>query len=202
MTQLSAGVRGAAVESVEQSGLRCVYSVVDAIAGDPESLQRDALAFHRVTHELFRQTAIVPFRFPTTMSSAEELNAYLREHAAQYHAAFGDFRDRVQMEIRLQFPAAPATPDNSSGGAAYLRARAARARQVEQAIALCRAAIPEEVVDWRQRESSHGVRCFFLMRRNVVGQFQQQIKQVRLPEGLNAAVSGPWPPTEFFPVLA
>jgi uncharacterized iron-regulated membrane protein len=106
------------------------------------------------------------------------------------------------MEIRLQFPAAPATPDNSSGGAAYLRARAARARQVEQAIALCRAAIPEEVVDWRQRESSHGVRCFLLMRRDVVGQFQQKINHVQLPEGWNAAVSGPWPPTEFFPVFA
>jgi hypothetical protein len=72
---------------------------------------------------------------------------------------------------------------------------------VEQAIALCRAAIHEEVIDWRQRAASHGVRCFVLIKREAVGEFQQKIQRVQLPEASTAAVSGPWPPTEFLPVL-
>jgi hypothetical protein len=195
------GVGGASVESMEQSGLRCFYSSLEKLDADLESLQRDALDFHRVTSELFQQTATIPFRFPTKLSSRDELNAHLRDHAAQYPGALQDFRDTVQMEIRLQLPQPAATEDIGSG-AEYLQIRALRARQVEQAISACRVAIQEEVIDWRQRESSHGVRCFVLIRREAVSGFQQQIKQVRLPETATAAISGPWPPTEFFPVFA
>lgn len=195
------GVHGASVESLEQSGLRCFYSAVETIPAGPESLKRDALDFHHVIRELFQQAVIIPFRFPTTLPSTAEVDAYVRDHATQYHAALQEFRHQVQMEIRLQLPLTPAASDAATG-AGYLQTRAQRARQVEQAIAACRVAIHQEVINWRQRDSSHGVRCFVLIRREAVGRFQQQIKQARLPEAATAAVSGPWPPTEFFPVFA
>ena len=195
------GVNGASVDSLEHSGLRFFYSSLDKLHADPDTLKRDALDFHLVTRELFLQAAIIPFRFPTTLASMAEGNAYLRDHAAQYYAALQDFRHQVQMEIRVQLPPAPATRDAATG-THYLQTRAQRARQMEQAIQFCRAAIQPEVIDWRQHDSSRGVRCFVLIRREAVGRFQQQIKHARLPESAMAAVSGPWPPTEFFPVFA
>jgi hypothetical protein len=197
----SIGVRGAPVERTETASLRCYYSVVDSAAGTTDEIKRDALEFHRVTSELFRHAALIPFRFPTTLASMAELDAYMRNHAAQFQEALQQFRDTVQMELRIGLVEPAATPASSSG-AKYLRERAERARDVEKAIAACRVAINEEVIDWRQRESSHGVRCFALIRRDAAARFQQQIKTVRLHQAVTVALSGPWPPTEFLPVFA
>ena len=199
-TPPSTGVRGAAVESVEHSGLRCFYSAVGSIAAEPGSLKREALEFHAVTRRIFEQACTIPFRFPTTLASVAELDAYLGDHANRYQAALRDFRDKVQMELRIA-PRDPPAPDAPTG-AKYLRERAQRIRDLDTAITACRVAIHKEVVDWRQREFSHGVRCFVLVKREAVGEFQQKIKQVQLPEASTAAVSGPWPPTEFLPVFA
>jgi hypothetical protein len=201
LTASPTGVQGVSVESVEQSGLRFFYSSLEKLNADPESLKRNALDFHRVTRELFQQVAIIPFRFPTTLPTMAEVDAYIRDHTTQYLAALQDFRHQVQMEIRLRLPQAPATRDGATG-TDYLQTRAQRARQAEQTIAACRVAINHEVIDWHQRDSAYGVRCFVLIRREAVGRFQQQIKQARLPEAATAAISGPWPPTEFFPVFA
>lgn len=194
------GVGGAPVESVDVDGLRCFYSVVDSLGGDAGSLKRDALDYHRVTRELFRQSAVIPFRFPSTLGSVAQIVVLLHDHAQAYRAALADFRDKVQMEIRIGGPNAPAASAASSG-TGYLKDRAQRTRRLEQAIAACRAAIHEEVVDWRQRESSHGVRCFALIRREVVNSFQERILRVRLEGDVTATLSGPWPPTEFLPVF-
>lgn len=193
------GVCGAVVESVEHSGLRCFYSVVDSLAAEPGSLKREALEFHAVTRRIFEQSCTIPFRFPTTLATAAELDAYFGDHATQYHAALRDFRDKVQMELRIA-PRQPPAPDASTG-VKYLRERAERAHDLDNAINACRVAIHAEVIDWRQREASHGVRCFVLIRREAVAEFQLKIKQVQLPEASTAAVSGPWPPTEFLPVF-
>lgn len=193
------GVRGAAVESVASASVRCFYSAIDAVPSDPEMLKRDALDFYRVTRSLFEQSAIIPFRFPTVLPSMAEVDAYLRDHAPAYDAALKAFHDTVQMEVRIA--AEPETRDASSG-TRYLKNRAQRARRAEQAISTCRTAINEEVIDWRQRESSQGVRCFVLVKREAVNKVQQQLQQVRLERAITAAVSGPWPPTEFLPDFA
>jgi Gas vesicle synthesis protein GvpL/GvpF len=198
-THPAAGPGGAAVEHVDCCGLRCFYSLVDSLAAGPEMIKRDALAFHSVNRALFEQAAIIPFRFPTTLESAAQIEAYLREHAQAGREALQQFRDSVQMELRL---ALPASPHDIPDGTKYLRLRAERARHLQQAAAACRSAVPGSVIDWRQRESSHGVRCFALIRREAVAGFQRQIKSVRLPEEVAATLSGPWPPTEFLPVFA
>jgi hypothetical protein len=190
-------VGGATVESVDEEGLRCFYSVVDSLGGDADALKRDALDYHRVTRELFRQSAVIPFRFPATLASVAQIAAFIHDHAQAYRAALANFRDKVQMEIRIRPPKSPVAGAASSG-TGYLKDRVQRARRLQQAIATCRAAIDEEVVDWRQRESSHGVRCFALIRREAVNRFQERILRVRLEDDLTSMLSGPWPPTEFF----
>jgi hypothetical protein len=191
------GVGGAAVENVDVNGLRCFYSLVDAVASDAESLKRDALEFYGVTRALFEQTAIIPFRFPTILASVAEVDAHLRERVPAYDAALKQFRDMVQMEIRIGLTEAEAA--DAGSGTEYLKSRAQRGFQLQQAISSCRVAIDEEVIDWRQRESSHGARCFVLVKREAVNKVQKQLQQLRLERVVTAAVSGPWPATEFFP---
>ncbi len=191
------GVRNAGIEALDSSGLRCYYSTLEGIGPDRVAIQRDALDFHRVTRALFEQFAIIPFRFPTLVSSTAEIGAYLDQHAEAYGDALKKFADTVQMELRISLQE-PAALDAGSG-VEYLKRRAGRAQQVEQAVTACRTAIQEVVVDWRQRETSLGVRCYVLVKREAVRNFQEQIKQVRLDGGVAAAASGPWPPTEFLP---
>jgi hypothetical protein len=191
------GVGGAAVESVIESGLRCYYSVLGALASDPESIRRDALDFHKITRMLFEQAVIIPFRFPTLLASVAEIGAYLNQRSGAYHGALQQFRETVQMEVRVGLRQANVA--DAGSGTAYLESRAQHARRLQEGVKACRAAINEEVIDWRQREATDGVRCFLLVRREALQNFQQQIKQVRLEATVNATVSGPWPPTEFLP---
>jgi hypothetical protein len=187
------------VESVVDAGVRCFYSHVKSLNSDPASVKRDALDFHKVTRRLFEQASIIPFRFSTLLASVAEIGAYLNQHRAAYHAALQRFGETVQMEIRVGLSSTYLPGEGS--GTAYLKSRAQRAHQVEESVQACRAAINEEVIDWRQREASHGVLCFVLIKREALQNFQQQIKHVRLDPTLKATVSGPWPPTEFLPEL-
>ena len=179
----SSGVDGAAVESPWITPACAAFTPSSTPSpADPESLiQRDALDFHRVTRELFQQSAIIPFRFPTPCLRWRKLTLTSTSMPRSTMPRCRNFATRCRWKS-ASASRRPQSPDAATG-AAYLETRAQRARQVEQAIAACRAAINEEVIDWRQRESSHGVRCFVLIRREAVGSFQQQIKQVRLDGG-------------------
>src|SRR5207249_11657176 len=64
-------------------------------------LQTSALEFHRVLSEIFKSTAIIPFRFPTIFDNEEQLMRRLQERAPEYAALLDKFRDLVQMEIRV-----------------------------------------------------------------------------------------------------
>ncbi len=197
----NAGVQGSTVSSISHVGLRCFYSVVPAISSDAAQLKTHALEFHRVTHVLFQQAAIIPFRFPTLLPDETAVRDHLESRKDAYLRALSCFRETVQMEIRISAERSAAAPEQTSG-AAYLQNLAHRQHDVDNAVVACRGAIREEVVDFRQRNSAHGVRCFALVRREAVTQFQEHIQRVRLDPAIKAAVSGPWPPTEFFPDFA
>lgn len=107
------------------------------------------------------------------------------------------------MEIRLYAEKSTDTAHiGASTGTRYLQNIAHQMQDVDNAVAACRAAINEEVIDFLQRNSVHGVRCFVLVRREAVTQFQDHIQRIRLNPAVKAAVSGPWPPTEFLPDFA
>jgi hypothetical protein len=196
----NAGVQGAEVSSISSTGLRCFYSSVQVISSDSAELKKDALEFFRVTHVLFQQTAIIPFRFPTTLPDEAAIRDHLENRQEAYLQALSRFRETVQMEIRISAEwSSTAAQVGGSSGTKYLQNVAQHKRNVENALAACRAAINEEVIDFRQRNSVHGVRCFALVRREAVTQFQDHIQRVRLDPAVKAAVSGPWPPIEFFP---
>jgi hypothetical protein len=149
-------------------------------------------------HGIFAQAAVIPFRFPTTLESEQELRTFLAAGAAGYLEALARLRDLIQMELRISV--APAASSSPSSGREYLQAREARARALADGAAAARAASRQLLQDWRARESRSGLRCYALVRRANVGEFEDLMRALVPPQGVTMVVSGPWPATEFLEV--
>src|SRR5213078_4246868 len=74
------------------------------------TIRESALEFHRTVQELFRQAAVVPFRFPTILADENEISAFLAKHSSEYESALLRLRDAVQMEIRIEEREAASPP--------------------------------------------------------------------------------------------
>ena len=188
------GVQEAAVEQVCDAELCCFFSQIERLASDPASVKASAFQFHSVVSSVFAHTAVIPFRFPTLVADANELKSHLREHAAEYRHVLVRLHGMVQMEIRISV----AAPDaNRESGAQYLRGRQERHARLRDAASNVRQATQSVVGDWRERETNEGWRCYALVERSRIAQFQEVVRSVEAPDGLQMTVSGPWPATEF-----
>lgn len=190
------GVAGMAVESLEQFGLRCFVSrsaSSDTMLGSPA--REAALAFHRVLQAIFRQGAIIPFRFPTLLADEAEVTGHLNEHAAEYHEALGRLRDLVQMEIHLRGRGPELNVQAT--GTEYLRSRQAQHSVLETTAGQLRQACQSWISGWRQQTSGHHIRCYALVGRGAVAKFERALVSLEMPASVSARVSGPWPATEF-----
>ncbi len=188
------GVQGAAVEQLCDSGLCCFYSQLERLVPDPPSVKQAAFQFHGVVTSVFDQAAVIPFRFPTLVADTNELTSHLRSRAAEYREALRRLRGLVQMEIRISNAAQDTT---SASGTEYLRNRQQRTAGLEEAASNIRAQMQSILADWRERETSKGWRCYALIARFGVMKFQEMVRSLEAPVGLQLTVSGPWPATEF-----
>ena len=194
LSPIHRGVQGAAVEQACDSGLCCFYSKIERLASDPASVNDAALQFHNVVSSIFAQAAVVPFRFPTLVADVNELTAHLRLHAAEYCEALVRLRGTVQMEVRIS-TASPRAAHES--GTQYLRIRQERYSQMRDVASKLRTAVQPVLADWRERETNKGWRCYALVPRAETTKFQEVVRSVEAPNGLQFSVSGPWPATEF-----
>ena len=193
------GVRGTTIETIRIQDLQCFISqfdLQDVVGRAP--MQEAALAFNRVLQDLLRQTAIIPFRFPTIVTDETELSQFLTEHQTEYRETLHRLRNCVQMEIRLKRQ----TSENSratspKSGAEYLRSRQAQHQYVDSIVARFREAARPLAKEWRHRESATGIRCFALVDRSDVQAFLRQIKGVSVPTESEFRITGPWPASEF-----
>jgi hypothetical protein len=191
-----AGVAGMTVESVKESGCRCFVSRREGEL-PPSSLatREQALEFHSVLQELFQQSTIIPFRFPTVLADEADLSAHLKENAEQYRKALSRLEHMVQMEIHLGFGQA-ATPGRSKvSGTQYLKQRQGQLRGLEKLAEKFRQA--GAIRSWQKQESARAVRCFALIHRDDIAEFQRRIAEVTVDAEIAVRVTGPWPPTEF-----
>ena len=189
------GVAGLAVLELKHAALQVFYSENQSSEiWLREPLQISAPKFHRVQRELFRSAAIIPFRFPTIVESADKLREHLDQRSAEYKSLLRRFATAVQMDITLRDSSSP--PDHSSG-ARYLRDRQNRSHRLEQFAAEIRRQANGVVQNWRQRSLSNGLCCFALVQREQVGEFNEKMKTISVPEELSARISGPWPVAEF-----
>lgn len=189
------GVRGSAVSASEHSGVKVFYSEnTTPEVWLREPLRSCARQFHGVQQELFRAGAIIPFRFPTILESCDKLREHLDLRSAEYKSLLRRFANSVQMEVTLALAKAPPA---TSSGADYLRKRQARTHLLDQFASNLQNLAAPFAKDWRQRSLSNGLCCFALVQREQVGEFNEKMKTISVPEELSARISGPWPVAEF-----
>jgi hypothetical protein len=157
-------------------------------------VKASALQFHHVVSAIFAHAAVVPFRFPTLVADENELTSHLRAHAAEYRDALVRLRGMVQMEMRISHAASSASGES---GTQYLRHRQERHAHLREAACNVRNATQLLVNDWRERETNKGWRCYALVARGQAGKFQEMVRSLEAPSGLQLKVTGPWPATEF-----
>jgi hypothetical protein len=179
----------------EHSGLAAFYSE----NATPElwfraPLKPSAAEFHRVQQELFRTEAIIPFRFPTILENQDALRTHLDERSTDYKAWLRRFADYVQMDLSLTHATGAGAP---SSGADYLRQRQSRTHLLEHFASDLRQQATPLLKDWRQRSAQNGLRCYALLDRKQVVEFNEKIERISVPEDINARMSGPWPVAEF-----
>ena len=200
------GVGELSVESLEQDGIRCFFSRSsnrDQILGPPA--RESALAFHNVIVSIFRQVAVIPFRFPTVLEDEAELRTHLTQQESTYREALVRVRNLVQMELHLlPNPSFQEKQGNEEvraklTGTEYLRARQVEQRELADLSAALRQSGGSLIRDWRERRSAHGLRCFALVERESISHFKDLIMTTQVAPELSARVSGPWPASEFIP---
>ncbi len=187
------GVRGRPVEHEAVAGMNCYYSV---FPGPLTKLSKeDALAFHHVVSAIFVRTAVIPFRFPTMLEGQGELEVYLETEGHDLLESLQRLRGFVQMEVRLTL--GDGGPPAAGSGKEYLENRQQARDDLLDLSESVRDLLAEDVRGWHTREFQNGLRCYALVPRAAVGDFRHKCERLRLEGGVRAAVTGPWPPSEF-----
>jgi hypothetical protein len=183
------GVDGQRVEALKFETLCALYSEFAESAVVSETLRERALEFHRVTASVFRQMALVPFRFPNVLKTCEELETHLQANLQKYESFLERTRDAVQMEIVL--PDSSPTPvpvGTKTGGTEYLRAR----HQKSQAVSELARGVLERVKDFALDSRTSNARVYLLVPRARIDELRSQLKGLQ-----DVRISGPWPAAEF-----
>jgi hypothetical protein len=189
------GVAGDPIVRVEMRNLAAFTSSnTDKSNWLHPQLQTSALEFHRLLTEVFKSTAIIPFRFPTVFDNKEQLIQRLQERGNEYTALLDKFRELVQMEIRITSPDLKKPVDS---GTQYLKVRQTANAAIEKVMAELRSVLSGLSQDWRERPSKDGIRAFALIYRNQVADFRNRMRNAPLPSEISVRVSGPWPVSEF-----
>jgi hypothetical protein len=190
--------------NLDQEGVRCFYSQCltrDQMMGLP--VRQTALEFHDIVRQIFQQTAVIPFRFPTLLEEVGELRKHMEERGAAYRQDLARLRNMVQMEISLYSISTPnpqELPANvrpKGGGTQYLETRRSEHRKLADSAAVFQQCLQSVIRGWQERPSARGLRCFILAERNSVSEFKNLALHVRVPSEMMARVTGPWPASEF-----
>lgn len=192
------GVCGETVTGLVESGIRCFVSDFSSAGNSANDAKETAPAFNRVLQEILQQTTVIPFRFPTVLANTADVVIFLRENAAEYLRSLSRLRDMVQMEIRISdSPGDSAERDAKPSGAEYMRQKQDRHHKLKLAAEEVTARLEQSMREVRQRSTASGTRVYALVPRTGVESFLAQAALLKIPSGLSARVTGPWPATEF-----
>ena len=189
------GVNAAPVQLRSLDDLSLLWSEVDW-PFNPERMQKSAVEFHEVVRQVFKQTAVIPFRLLSVFEDQQAFTAFAAENRERFLQDLNRLKDFVQMECVI-YPAPSQTPIDRSSGKAYLEQKAVALRSSEglaQAVQDSVAHLSREV---RVREGKNGTRIFVLVERGRENDFRQAVTTIPIPTHLSRRVSGPWPAAEF-----
>jgi hypothetical protein len=189
------GVGGMALEHFTEGGLRCFVSHHEALSGD--NVQRSALEFHHALSAILVSTALIPFRFPTLLAGLDELTAHIRENYEDYEAGLQRLRHALQMEARITLADTAPETETSTSGRTYLEGRRNRLQSLESISAALRHAVAPWLLDWKQKETSRGLRCYALVDRDSLAHFREAAAEITVEASVRLHLSGPWPASEF-----
>lgn len=194
------GVREASLEELRYSGLRCIFShgpdSKDLTAALPDS----ALQFHQVVQHVFRQVAVIPFRFPTFVRDQTQLKAHLQENEQRYRESLARLQNLAQMEIRISHAKPDAEAENDlskKSGTDYLRERQKRQALLDATTETLRKAGSPWLKGWHVSQQADKIRCFALLHRGEKQSFEDALAGITVPADVRVRVTGPWPATEF-----
>ena len=190
----SVGVRDAALQVLESGSLDLLWSEVEWPLSS-ESIQNDAVEFHRVITHVFSQAAVVPFRLLTVFDDVQALARFVAGVQNDFLADLERLKDMVQMECVIYFK--PARDADRSSGQAYLRQKAEVRRSIDEYSNAVRNSLASLARDMRMREVNTGSRIFCLVKRGEESLFRSSVEGIPVPGGLERRLSGPWPPAEF-----
>jgi hypothetical protein len=199
-----------------------------AVAGDirgvpaatPDSLRMYDGTVRRLAASL---PALLPVRFGTCVTDADDLRAILRSRERSLRRALAHVRHRVQMTVRLladtgeadtesgptpsrSDSAAPASADARGGGAVrpsagtlYLRERADAARRARHVAEFepIRSAVERWVRDERIERQGPKTSVYHLIPRAAASAYERAALRRARSMNLRIVVTGPWPPYAF-----
>jgi hypothetical protein len=195
LTLPAVGVNAAPVKVAGSGELRVLWSEVDW-PFDPERMQKSAVEFHGVVHQVFNQAAVIPFRLLSVLEDQPAFTAFISENELRFLEDIERLKNSVQMEC-VVYPA-PSRPDvDRTSGKAYLEQKAVAMRSSEGFAQAVRDAVAHLSREVRVREAKSGTRIFVLVERGRENDFRQAVSAVAIPEHLSRRMSGPWPAAEF-----
>lgn len=195
LTLPTLGVNAAPVQVTSFDNLSLLWSDVEW-PFDPERMQKSAIEFHAVVHQVFRQAAVIPFRLLSVFGDQPAFTAFASANRERFLKDLERLKDVVQMECVI-YPAPSQSQIDRSSGKAYLQKKAVALRSLEglaQAMQETVAHLSREV---RVRQGKNGTRIFVLVERGRENDFRQAVTAVPIPGHLSRRMSGPWPAAEF-----
>jgi Gas vesicle synthesis protein GvpL/GvpF len=163
---------------------------------DSERMQKSAIEFHEVVHQVFKQTAVIPFRLLSVFDDQQAFTAFAAENHERFLQDLNRLKAFVQMECVI-YPKPSETPVDRTSGRAYLEQKAVALRSSEGAVQATQDALAHVSREIRVREGKNGTRIFVLIERGRENDFRQAVTAVPIPAHLSRRMSGPWPAAEF-----
>ena len=189
------GVNAVPVQVAALDGLGLLWSEVEW-PFNPQRMQKSAVEFHEVVHQVFKQTAVIPFRLLSVFDGQQAFMAFAAKNRERFLQDLDRLKDLVQMECVI-YPAPSQTQVDRSSGKAYLEQKAVALRSSEglaQAVQDSVAHLSREI---RVRDGKNGTRIFVLVERGRENDFRQAVSAMPIPTHLSRRMSGPWPAAEF-----
>ena len=186
-TAPEAGVREAKIRFSDHNGIRLFWS---SFTPDPASIKEDALVFHRSNSDIFQRQAIIPFRFPTTVTDEAAVHAFLTKHAVEYRQELARLSDYVQMDVIISEPREQTVA--ASSGTEYLKLRQSEMHASGTLLKQIQSASPAK--EWKQSRRPGTIKLSALVKRGEENRFRDEVVAVTQQK---ARITGPWPPAEF-----
>lgn len=189
------GVNAAPVQITSLDDLCLLWSEVEW-PFNPQRMQKSAVEFHEVVQQVFKQTAVIPFRLLSVLDDLPAFTAFAEGNRERFLQDLNRLSDVVQMECVI-YPAPSQTPIDRSSGKAYLEQKAVALRSSEGLAQAVQGSVAHLSRESRVREGKNGTRIFVLVERGRENDFRQAVTAVPMPTHLSRRMSGPWPAAEF-----